>query len=192
MSYSECHRVLPATWRSSLIEGTIGLCSQLSVHALCVVGALLNLVIGGVSFAIGHDFWSTLLLGTTMYLASLAVRWLWSKDAHLPSLAMGALGLAIGLVVAFGIDAARSRNHRVELGAWYANLSITKRQTVRVKVHKWLESQSAPQREALSMAAELMGYENAEDYVVLNYCSSANKELIAIWKDAGAPSDRDH
>ena len=192
MSYSECHRILPSTWRSSLTEGVISLFSQLSAHAVCVVAAFLNLVIGGVSFAIGHDFWSTLLLGTTIYLTSVALRWLWSGDAHLPSFAMGALGLGIGVLIASGIDAAQTQSHRRELGAWYANLSTAERQNVREKVHNWLERQGRLQREALSSAAELIGYERAEDYVVLNYCSPANKELTAIWKDAGAPSDRDH
>lgn len=110
MSYSECHRILPSTWRSSLTEGVISLFSQLSAHAVCVVAAFLNLVIGGVSFAIGHDFWSTLLLGTTIYLTSVALRWLWSGDAHLPSFAMGALGLGIGVLIASGIDAAQTQS----------------------------------------------------------------------------------
>lgn len=190
MAYSECHETLArAGWRASLTESAIGLASQLSAHAICLFAAFTNVVVGGVSFAIGHDFLSTLLLGTAMYLVSIGVRRIWNRDARRPNLAIGVLGLAVGVVAASGIDAARTQNHRVEMSEWFAGLPGGDRQAVRDKIRVWIEKQGASQQETLSFTAALIGYRHPEDYVVLNYCTSADKDLAKIWKEVGAPID---
>ena len=186
MSYPECHRVLSAgVWRTSLSECAISAGSQLSAHAVCLVTAFSNVVVGGVSFAIGHDIRSTLLLGTMMYLASIGARWLWSRGGELPNFKMAVVGLALGVVVAAGINSARSNNHRLELTDWYSGLSRAERQNVREEVRQWMDKQSTVQREQLLVLAQLMGYETPEDYIVFNFCSPSNKELMAIWEGAG-------
>lgn len=186
MSYTECHRVLTAgVWRTSLSECAISAGSQLSAHAICLATVFFNLVAGGLSFAVGHDFWSTLLLGTTMYLASIGARWLWNREGRLPNFKIATLGLALGVVVAAGINSVRSSNHRLELTDWYSGLSSAKRQNVRKEVLQWMDKQSTVQRKQLLALAQLMGYETPEDYIVFNYCSRSNKELMAIWEGAG-------
>ena len=186
MSYTECHRVLSAgMWRTSLSECAISAGSQLSAHAVCLITAFSNVVVGGVSFAVGHDFWSTLLLGTLMYLASIGARWLWNRDGQLPNFKMAVFGLALGVVVAAGISSARSNNHRLELTNWYSGLSGAQRQNVRKNVRQWMDKQSTIQREQILALSQLMGYETPEDYIVFNYCSPSNKELMAIWEGAG-------
>jgi hypothetical protein len=186
VSYSECHRALPTvSWRNSAIECVFSAGSQLSAHALCILTALSNAVIGGLSISIGHDLWSTISLGAAIYALSIIIRFLWSRDRHLPSFKMTVLGLVLGIAVSAGIDTARTYNHRQELADWYFNLSNADRQQVRRQVHHWMEKQSISQRQSLAETAQLMGYKFAEDYVVLNYCSPSNKELAAIWDKAG-------
>ena len=99
---------------------------------------------------------------------------------------MAALGLALGVAVSAGIDRARVHSHHQELTDWYQELSEADRLQVRGKVRQWMEKLSVTQRTSLVEAAQLMGYEFAEDYVVLNFCSPSNKELTAIWEDAVA------
>jgi hypothetical protein len=98
---------------------------------------------------------------------------------------MAVLGLALGVVVAAGINGARFNNHRLELADWYSGLSHVERQNVREEVHHWMEKQSTVQREQLLVLAQVMGYETPEDYIVFNFCSPSNKELMAIWEGAG-------
>ena len=185
VSHSECYRALPATpWRNSLTECALGVGSQLSGHAVCILTALSNAVAGGVSTARGHDIWSALLVGTTIYAVSVVVRLLWSRDSLLPSFKMAALGLALGVAVSAGIDRAGAYSHRQELTDWYQELSDADRRQIRGKVRHWMEKQSVTQRILLVEAAQLTGYEFAEDYVVLNYCTPSDKELTAIWADA--------
>ena len=97
---------------------------------------------------------------------------------------MAALGLALGVAVSSGIDMARVYSHRQELTDWYQELSEADHLQIRGKVRQWMEKQSVTQRTSLIEAAQLTGYEFAEDYVVLNYCTPSNKELTAIWADA--------
>jgi hypothetical protein len=157
--------------------------SQLSGHAVCIVTALSSAVAGGVSTARGHDIWSALLVGTTIYAASVVVRFLSSRDRRLPSFKMAALGLAFGIAVSAGIDTARVYSHHQEITNWYQGLSDADRRQVRGKVRHWMETQSASQRTSLVETAQLMGYEFTEDYVVINFCTPSNKELTAIWED---------
>lgn len=186
MSYTECHRILSANvWRTSLSECAISAGSQLSAHAVCLVTAFSNLVAGGVSFAVGHDFWSTLLLGTMMYLASIGARWLWNGEGRSPNFKIATLGLMLGVVVAAGISSGPSSNHRLELTDWYSGLSGAEQQNVRRDVRQWMDKQSNIQREQILALSQLMGYETPEDYIVFNYCSPSNKELMAIWEGAG-------
>ena len=107
-----------------------------------------------------------------------------SRDSLLPSFKMAALGLALGVAVSAGIDRARAYSHRQELTDWYQELSDADRRQIRGKVRHWMEKQSVTQRTLLVEAAQLTGYEFAEDYVVLNYCTPSDKELTAIWADA--------
>ena len=97
---------------------------------------------------------------------------------------MAALGLALGVAVSAGIDRAGAYSHRQELTDWYQELSDADRRQIRGKVRHWMEKQSVTQRTLLVEAAQLTGYEFAEDYVVLNYCTPSDKELTAIWADA--------
>lgn len=189
MSYSECHRILPVVaWRTSLAECAVSAGSQLAAHAACLFTALSNVVLGGTAFAIAHDIWSTLILGTLVYLATIGVRWVCSGGSRLPSFKMAIFGLALGIAISVGIDAARLHNHREELSDWYTGLSHSDRQNVRENIRQWMESQTGVQRESLLVMARLTGYENPEDYVVFNYCSPSNKELAAIWQRYGFPS----
>jgi hypothetical protein len=168
--------------------------SQLSGHAACILAALANAVAGGVSTARGHDMsmWSALLVGTTIYAMSVGVRFLWSRGSLLPSLKTATLSLALGIVVSAGVDKTRAYNHRQELTAWYQALPEDERQQVREAVRHWMEKRSAGQRTSLEEAAQVMGYEFAEDYVVLNYCTPSNKGLVAIWENARAGGPRTH
>ena len=182
------HRVafqaLPAApWRNCLTECAFGVGSQLSGHAVCILTALSSAVAGGVSTARGHDIWSALLVGTTIYAASVVVRFLLSRDRRLPSLKMVTLGLAFGIAVSAGIDRARAYSHHQEVTNWYQGLSDADRRQVRGKVRHWMETQSVSQRTSLEETAQLMGYDFAEDYVVINFCAPSNKELTAIWED---------
>jgi hypothetical protein len=183
------HRVacqpLPATpWRNCLTECAFGVGSQLSGHAVCILTALSSAVAGGVSTARGHDIWSALLVGTTIYAASVAVRFLLSRDRLLPSVKMATLGLAFGIAVSAGIDRARAYSHHQEVTNWYQGLSDADRRQVRGEVRHWMEKQSVSQRTSLEETAQLMGYDFAEDYVVINFCTPSNNDLTAIWKDA--------
>src|SRR4029079_3227956 len=103
----------------------------LSGHAVCILMALSNAVAGGVSTARGHDIWSALLVGTTIYAVSVVVRLLWSRDNLLPSFKMAALGLGLGVAVSSGIDMARVHSHRQQLTDWYQELSEADRLQVR-------------------------------------------------------------
>jgi hypothetical protein len=158
--------------------------SQVSGHALCILTALSNVIAGGVSAARGHDLWSALLLGTTIYVVSIGVRFLWNRDRPRPSFKMAALGLALGIAVSAGIDRAAAYSHHLQLTDRFQELSETDRRQVRGKVRHWMEKQNVTQRTSLVKTAQLMGYEFAEDYVILNFCSSSNKELNSIWEDA--------
>jgi hypothetical protein len=97
---------------------------------------------------------------------------------------MAALGLSLGVAISAGIDRVHVYNHHQVLANSYQNLSDAGRLRVRAKVRQWIEKQSVSQRTSLEETAQLMGYEFAEDYVVLNFCSPSNKELTAIWEDA--------
>lgn len=186
MSYSECHSVPPAAgWRASLAECAFSAGSQLAAHTACMLTALSNVALGGATFAIGHDFWSTLILGASAYLGTIYLRRLWTGSGPLPSFRMAMLGLALGIVISSAIDTARAHNHREELSDWYSGLSHSDREKVRENVRQWMESQSSVQRDSLLVMARLTGYQNPEDYVVFNYCSPSNKELAAIWEHSG-------
>ena len=96
---------------------------------------------------------------------------------------MATLGLAFGIAVSAGIDRARAYSHHQEVTNWYQGLSDADRRQVRGKVRHWMETQSVSQRTSLEETAQLMGYDFAEDYVVINFCTPSNKELTAIWED---------
>jgi hypothetical protein len=189
--YSECPRaVTPVAWRAPAMECALSAGSQLSAHALCLFAAISNVVVGGVSIASGHGVWPTVAFGTSIYLASIAVRWLWRRDDRLPSLPMAAIGLAIGIALSAGLGMARDYNHRNELANWYAGLSGSERQEVRSSARRWFDGQSAAQRESLAIVAQIAGYETPEEYIILNSCSSSNRRTKASWDsvaDTGLP-----
>lgn len=186
MSYSECHRIPPVSlWRTSLAECVVSAGSQLAAHSVCLFTAFSNVVLGGAAFSIGHDLWSALILGSLVYLATIGVRWLFGGGHQLPSFRMAMFGLALGIAISAGIDAARIHSHRKELSDWYVGLSHSDKQNVRENIRHWMSAQTAVQRESLLVMAQLLGYESPEDYIVFNYCSPSNKELAAIWQAHG-------
>jgi hypothetical protein len=170
-------------WRKCLTECAFGVGSQLSGHAVCIVTALSSAAAGGVSTARGHDIWSGLFVGTTIYAASVAVRIFFTRDRHLPGIKAAALALVLGLIVSTTIDGGRVYSHHLELTNWYQQLSDADRRQVRGKVRRWMERQSVSQRASLEETAQVLGYDFAEDYVVINFCTPSNKELAAIWDD---------
>jgi hypothetical protein len=187
-SHSGCY-ISPVDARSRISwkECAFGVGSQLSGHAACLLTGICNAVAGGISTANGHDLWSAFLVGTTIYALSVLVRFLWSGDRLLPSLKMAAFGLAFGVAVSAGFGAVRSFSHHQEMASWFQSLSDADRQQVRGKVRQWMERQSPAQRRQLTEAAQLMGYEYPEDFVVLSYCSTSNRELVAIWAEVQRP-----
>jgi len=186
VSLSECHRVARGNfWRTSALECALVVGSQLSAHALCILAALSNAAIGGVSIGITHDFLSALLLGTAIYAVSISLRILWRRDGPMPSMKMSLLGLALGVAVAGGLDKAATDRHRQDVTSWYSRLSDADRQRIRGKVRQWIGRQGVIQRASLEETAQLMGYDFAEDYIILNYCSPSNKDLTELWKSEG-------
>ncbi|MFT3733171.1 MAG: hypothetical protein QM780_17425 [Hyphomicrobium sp.] len=168
-----------------MTECALSIGSQLSAHALCIATAFSNVVVGGLAIATGHNPWTSFLIGTTIYSASLGIRALFNPHACLPSLKTILLGLALGVAATAGLDRAGLYDHRQELANWYSELSDADRKEVRLKVRRWMDEQSVAQQAALTETAQVMGYAFAEDYVILNYCSPSNKELAAIWKGSG-------
>src|SRR6476660_6271098 len=60
---SDRHRPAHADpWRGSLRECVLGVGSQISCHAVCIVIALTNAVGGGITAATGHDMTLSLLV----------------------------------------------------------------------------------------------------------------------------------
>ena len=92
---------------------------------------------------------------------------------------MATLGLAFGIAVSAGIDRARAYSHHQEVTNWYQGLSDADRRQVRGKVRHWMETQSVSQRRSLEETAQILGYDFAEDYVVINFCTPSNKELTS-------------
>ena len=191
LSHSGCYSSRSeARWRGSWKECAFGVGSQLSGHAACLLTGICSAVAGGVSTASGHDLWSAIVIGTTIYGISVLVRFLLSRDRLLPSFKMAAVSLAFGIAVSAGFARVRSFSHHQQLASWYQSLADADRQHLRGQVRQWMDKQSTPQRLALLEAARAMGYKFPEDFVVLNYCSTSNRELIAIWEDAGMSNPR--
>jgi hypothetical protein len=192
MPHSECYSGLfePLGKKNHWKECAVGVGSQLSGHAACIFTGVCNAALGGVATLGGHGLWPAILAGTTVYAVTVLVRFLWSGDRSLPSFKMAALGLMFGVTLSAGIDSVRFSSHHRELATWYQNLSYADRQQIRAQVRVWIQKQSSPQRETLAKAAEVMGYKFPEDFVVLNSCSTSNKELAAVLEDAGTFSSR--
>src|SRR5689334_338077 len=83
-------------WRGSLRECVLGVGSQISGHAVCIVITLTNAVPGGITAATGHDMILSLLVGTAIYAAAVVARYLCSHSCHLPSFKTAVLSVGLG------------------------------------------------------------------------------------------------
>jgi hypothetical protein len=154
--------------------------SQISGHAVCIVIALTNAVGGGITAATGHDMTLSLLVGAAIYAAAVVARYLCSHSCGLPSLKTAILSLMLGLSVSACVGQTLAYGHRQLATDWYQALSDAERRHIRGKVRIWMDKQSASLHTSLVEAAQLMGYEFAEDYVIISFCSPLNRELMAI------------
>jgi hypothetical protein len=181
VSYVE-ERLAPISrhWRRCLAECALGMGSQLSAHALCILAAVSNAALGGIALAFGHDFWSAFALGTTVYMLSIGARFAWTRGKYVPSLTMVALGLSLSLVAAFAINRVAVYGHRQELKIWYSQLAESDREAVRMRVRQWMEEQGEVKNASLRDTAQLLGYSHAEDYVLFNICSPSAGPLATI------------
>ena len=182
---SDWHQVPHADpWRGSLRECILGVGSQISGHAVCILVAFANAVGGGITTAIGHEMTLSLLVGTAIYAASVVARHLRRRSCHLPSFKTTVLSLALGLVVSAGVGQTLAYSHRQAVTDWYQPMSDAERRHTRSMVRIWMDKQSASLRTSLVEAAQLMGYEFAEDYVIVSFCTPSNSELMAITEAA--------
>jgi hypothetical protein len=178
---SDWHRVPHADpWRGSLRECVLGVGSQISGHAVCIVIALANAVGGSITAATGHDMTLSLLVGTAIYAAAVVARYLCSRSCHLPSFKTVILSLALGLSVSACVGQTLAYGHRQVATDWYQALSDAERRHIRGKVRIWMDKQSVSLHTSLVEAAQLTGYEFAEDYVIVSFCTPLNRELMAI------------
>jgi hypothetical protein len=178
-----CRKKFIPQLRSSLSECALSLGSQISGHAVCIISVLSNAFAGGVSTSCGYGIGSAVVVGTTFYIITILARSLFDRECSLPNVRLVAFGFALSIAVSVGIDWARAYSHQPPSNDWYNRLSSTDRKQIRNRVRQWMEKRSADRRNALAEAAQLNGYENTEDYIVLNLCGASSEQLSAILED---------